>query len=164
MRVSPYLEVPVGLVQAAVTCYGAYTAEIDEWIDLNEREAAEDTPPGLPGTPCLSGEALSLRQSLANFAAADTTSKPSAATPRAKFSQTARSWRSPAANSARWSPTASAAGREIFPGDRAAVSAHVDRATDGLRVWASDGWATIELCFRAAFIICSVRPLRSPEH
>jgi hypothetical protein len=31
-------------------------------------------------------------------------------------------------------------------------------------VWASDGWATIELCFRAAFIICSVRPLRSPEH
>jgi len=48
LRVSPYLEVPVGLVQAAVTCYGAYTAEIDEWIDLNEREAAEDTPPGLP--------------------------------------------------------------------------------------------------------------------
>jgi hypothetical protein len=59
LRVSPYLEMPVGLVQAAVTCYGAYTAEIDEWIDLNEREAAEDTPPGLPGTPCLSGKALS---------------------------------------------------------------------------------------------------------
>jgi hypothetical protein len=35
------VEVPVGLVQAAVTYYGADTAEIDEWIDLNEREAAE---------------------------------------------------------------------------------------------------------------------------
>jgi hypothetical protein len=36
-----YLEIPVGLPQAAVTYYGAYTAEIDEWIALNEREAAE---------------------------------------------------------------------------------------------------------------------------
>jgi hypothetical protein len=36
-----YLEMPLGLVQAAVTYYGAYQAEIDEWIELNEREAEE---------------------------------------------------------------------------------------------------------------------------
>ena len=36
-----YLEIPPGLVQAAITYYGAYKEEIDEWIELNEREAAE---------------------------------------------------------------------------------------------------------------------------
>lgn len=36
-----YLEMPLGLVQAAVTYYGAYAGEIDQWIDLNEQEAAE---------------------------------------------------------------------------------------------------------------------------
>ncbi|HEY7432712.1 MAG TPA: hypothetical protein VH641_18475 [Streptosporangiaceae bacterium] len=36
-----YLEMPLGLVQAAVTYYGAYADEIDHWIDLNEQEAAE---------------------------------------------------------------------------------------------------------------------------
>jgi uncharacterized protein (DUF433 family) len=36
-----YLEMPLGLVQAAVTYYGAYKEEIDEWIELNEQEAAE---------------------------------------------------------------------------------------------------------------------------
>ena len=36
-----YLEIPLGLVQAAITYYGAYKEEIDEWIELNEREAAE---------------------------------------------------------------------------------------------------------------------------
>ena len=36
-----YLEIPLGLVQAAVTYYGAYKEEIDEWIELNEQEAAE---------------------------------------------------------------------------------------------------------------------------
>ena len=36
-----YLEIPLGLVQAAVTYYGAYPDEIDQWIDLNEQEAAE---------------------------------------------------------------------------------------------------------------------------
>lgn len=34
-----YLEVPLGLVEAAVSYYGAYRGEIDDWIDLNEREA-----------------------------------------------------------------------------------------------------------------------------
>jgi uncharacterized protein (DUF433 family) len=36
-----YLEIPLGLVQAAVTYYGAYREEIDEWIDINAQEAAE---------------------------------------------------------------------------------------------------------------------------
>ncbi len=36
-----YLEMPLGLVQAAVSYYGAYRDEIDQWIDLNEQEAAE---------------------------------------------------------------------------------------------------------------------------
>lgn len=36
-----YLEIPLGLVQAAISYYGTYTAEIDQLIDLNEQEAAE---------------------------------------------------------------------------------------------------------------------------
>jgi uncharacterized protein (DUF433 family) len=36
-----YLEMPLGLVQAAVTYYGAYPDEIDQWIDLNEQEATD---------------------------------------------------------------------------------------------------------------------------
>lgn len=36
-----YLEIPIGLVQAAVSYYGAYAAEIDQWIEANEQETAE---------------------------------------------------------------------------------------------------------------------------
>jgi uncharacterized protein (DUF433 family) len=36
-----YLEIPHGLVQAAVSYYGAYTGEVDQWIEANEQEAAE---------------------------------------------------------------------------------------------------------------------------
>jgi uncharacterized protein (DUF433 family) len=36
-----YLEMPLGLVQAAVAYYGAYPDEIDQWIDLNTQETAE---------------------------------------------------------------------------------------------------------------------------
>jgi uncharacterized protein (DUF433 family) len=36
-----YLEIPLGLVQAAIAYYGAYTTEIDQLIDLNERETTE---------------------------------------------------------------------------------------------------------------------------
>jgi len=36
-----YLEMPLGLVQAAITYYGAYTDEIDQWVEANEQEAAE---------------------------------------------------------------------------------------------------------------------------
>lgn len=34
-----YLQIRLGLVQAAVAYYGAYRDEIDEWIQLNERES-----------------------------------------------------------------------------------------------------------------------------
>jgi uncharacterized protein (DUF433 family) len=36
-----YLEIPLGLVQAAITYYGAYRDEIDQWIEANEQEAAD---------------------------------------------------------------------------------------------------------------------------
>src|SRR5450755_2211807 len=36
-----YLEIPLGLVQAAIAYYGAYAGEIDEWIELNARERDE---------------------------------------------------------------------------------------------------------------------------
>jgi uncharacterized protein (DUF433 family) len=35
-----YLEVPLGLIQAAVSYYGVYPGEIDEWIALNEQDTA----------------------------------------------------------------------------------------------------------------------------
>lgn len=35
-----YLEIPLGLIQAAVSYYGAYPDEIDQWITLNEQDAA----------------------------------------------------------------------------------------------------------------------------
>lgn len=48
-----YLEVPVGLVQAAVGYYGAYAAEIDEWIAQNELEATEAHAAWLAGQAAL---------------------------------------------------------------------------------------------------------------
>jgi uncharacterized protein (DUF433 family) len=36
-----YLELPLGLVQAAISYYGAYRDEIDQWIEANEQQAAE---------------------------------------------------------------------------------------------------------------------------
>ena len=36
-----YLELSLGLVQAAISYYGAYRDEIDQWIESNEQEAAE---------------------------------------------------------------------------------------------------------------------------
>jgi len=44
-----YLEIPLGLVQAAITYYGAYTDEIDQWIEANEQEAAEARAAWLAG-------------------------------------------------------------------------------------------------------------------
>lgn len=52
-----YLEMPLGLVQAAVSYYGAYPEEIDQWIDLNEQEAAEAHAATRPGAPLSGGEA-----------------------------------------------------------------------------------------------------------
>jgi hypothetical protein len=37
-REAAYLQIPLGLIQAAVAYYGAYRDEIDEWIELNARE------------------------------------------------------------------------------------------------------------------------------
>ncbi len=36
-----YLELPLGLVQAAAAYYGAYRPEIDDWIAANEQETAD---------------------------------------------------------------------------------------------------------------------------
>ena len=36
-----YLELPLGLLQAAFAYYGAYQNEIDEWIELNALESEE---------------------------------------------------------------------------------------------------------------------------
>lgn len=48
-----YLELSPGVVQAAVTYYGAYPDEIDEWIASNEREAAEARAAWLAGQQAL---------------------------------------------------------------------------------------------------------------
>jgi uncharacterized protein (DUF433 family) len=36
-----YLEIPLGLIQAAIAYYGAYSTEIDQQIEANEQESAE---------------------------------------------------------------------------------------------------------------------------
>lgn len=41
VETASYLEIPLGLVQAAITYYGAYRDEIDQWIESNEQEAEE---------------------------------------------------------------------------------------------------------------------------
>jgi uncharacterized protein (DUF433 family) len=48
-----YLEIPLGLVQAAIAYYGAYTAEIDQQIDANEQETAEAHAAYLAGQEAL---------------------------------------------------------------------------------------------------------------
>ncbi len=48
-----YLEIPLGLVQAAVAYYGAYTAEIDQQIEANDQEAAEAHAAYLAGQAAL---------------------------------------------------------------------------------------------------------------
>jgi uncharacterized protein (DUF433 family) len=48
-----YLEIPLGLVQAAITYYGGYVAEIDQQIEANEQEAAEAHAAYLAGQAAL---------------------------------------------------------------------------------------------------------------
>lgn len=48
-----YLELPLGLVQAAVTYYGAYADEIDDWIAANQRESQEAHAAWLAGQAAL---------------------------------------------------------------------------------------------------------------
>lgn len=52
-KAAAYLELPVGLVQAAVTYYGAHVAEIDGWIESNERENAAAHAAWLAGEQAL---------------------------------------------------------------------------------------------------------------
>ncbi len=48
-----YLEIPLGLVQAAIAYYGAYTAEIDQEIEANEQETTEAHAAYLAGQAAL---------------------------------------------------------------------------------------------------------------
>lgn len=48
-----YLEIPLGLVQAAITYYGAYTSEVDQQIEANEQEASEAHAAYLAGQAAL---------------------------------------------------------------------------------------------------------------
>lgn len=48
-----FLQIALGLVQAAVAYYGAFVGEIDEWIDRNEHEAAQAHGAWLAGQAAL---------------------------------------------------------------------------------------------------------------
>jgi uncharacterized protein (DUF433 family) len=48
-----YLEIPLGLVQAAIAYYGSYTDEIDQQIEANEQEATEAHDAYLAGQAAL---------------------------------------------------------------------------------------------------------------
>jgi uncharacterized protein (DUF433 family) len=48
-----YLEVPLGLVQGAITYYGAYAHEIDEWIELNRHGSEQAHSAWLAGQAAL---------------------------------------------------------------------------------------------------------------
>lgn len=52
-KTAGHLCLALGLVQAAVVYYGAFTAEIDEWVDRNEREAADAHGAWLAGQAAL---------------------------------------------------------------------------------------------------------------
>jgi len=52
-QTADFLQMALGLVQAAVTYYGAYADEIDEWIERNEREGAEAHAAWLAGQSAL---------------------------------------------------------------------------------------------------------------
>jgi hypothetical protein len=54
-KTAAFLELPLGLVQAAVAYYGAYREEIDGWIQRNEREANEAHAAWLAGQAALRG-------------------------------------------------------------------------------------------------------------
>lgn len=52
-KTADHLEMPLGLVQAAVSYYGAYPDEVDHWIERNESEAAEAHSVWLAGQAAL---------------------------------------------------------------------------------------------------------------
>ena len=49
-----YLEVPLGLIQAAIAYYGSYTVEIDQQLEANEQETAESHAAFLAGQAAVS--------------------------------------------------------------------------------------------------------------
>jgi uncharacterized protein (DUF433 family) len=49
-----YLEIPLGMVQAAIAYYGSYTAEIDQQIEANDEETAEAHKAFLAGRAAVS--------------------------------------------------------------------------------------------------------------
>lgn len=53
VETAEHLQMPLGLVQAAVLYYGAFPDEIDEWIERNEREAADAHTAWLAGQAAL---------------------------------------------------------------------------------------------------------------
>ena len=60
-QAADYLELPLGLVRAAIGYYGTYQAEIDDWIALNERESAEAHERWLAGHDASAGEVAARR-------------------------------------------------------------------------------------------------------
>lgn len=48
-----FLQIPLGLIQAAAAYYGAFVGEIDGWIARNELEAAEGHAAWLAGQAAL---------------------------------------------------------------------------------------------------------------
>ncbi len=48
-----YVELPLGLIQAAVTYYGAYPEEVDDWIAANQRDSQEAHAAWLAGQAAL---------------------------------------------------------------------------------------------------------------
>ena len=48
-----YLEIPLGVVQAAVAYYGAYRQEIDDWTEVNAAERDEAHAAWLAGAAAL---------------------------------------------------------------------------------------------------------------
>ncbi len=57
-----FLELPLGVVQAAVAYYDAYPGEIDGWISCNEQEAVEAHSAWLAGQATLGLRAAGLRE------------------------------------------------------------------------------------------------------
>jgi len=53
VQTAAYLELPLGVIQAAAAYYGAYQQEIDEWIERNRREAEEAHAAFLEGRKAL---------------------------------------------------------------------------------------------------------------
>jgi hypothetical protein len=52
-QTADHLQLPLGLIQAAVAYYGAFVDEIDDWIKRNEHDAAHAHDAWLAGQAAL---------------------------------------------------------------------------------------------------------------